>query len=79
MSEPTARWGWHRHKNGNRYWVVDTAVNCTNGAPERRFVIYFAEGKPHRLWIRDAEEFSQVVTWPDGKERPRFCPEDDLI
>lgn len=58
-----------QHFKGGTYQLICTATNSNDLS--RTTVVYQAE-LDGRYWARDAEEFHQLVTWPDGSTQPRF-------
>ncbi len=67
--------GRYVHKDGGKYTVLGLMRNSTNKDDGRPMVSYvsWSKGTP---CCRDYEEFVELVEWPDGVTRPRFCPVD---
>jgi hypothetical protein len=63
--------GEYVHYKGGRYFVIATATDATNTEADRRVVVYRSLSDS-AVYVRDAEEFSEPVVWPDGVLRPRF-------
>lgn len=64
-------------KNGNRYLVIsEEAYDSNNDRPGgQRCVIYLSLDPGPRqgqVNVRHATEFHEMVTMPDGSQRPRF-------
>jgi hypothetical protein len=67
MSELKINCGWYAHnKTGNAYIVTGVATDCTNGAPEREFVVYRQLTAPYRLFVRELTEFTEKFTWKES-------------
>lgn len=66
--------GIYHHYKGATYWVSDVSVVHDTG---RRIVHYHSsKSADQRIALsRDYDDFCAVVTWPDGKQRPRFIRE----
>lgn len=64
----------YSHHKGGRYLVIAVADDSTNDRKGNRLVVYVSltYGK---IKCRDLAEFTELVTWPDGVERPRFVIE----
>ena len=62
------------HYKGGKYLVLTVADESTNSRKGNRVVVYVSltYGK---VKCRDAEEFLEIVEWPNGEKRPRFVPE----
>ncbi len=80
--EETFRPGIYRHHKGGRYRAVMLARSSEDR--DQILVIYVALTpkvdplESHRVWVRPlatrgVDSWTDVVRWPDGKDRPRFC------
>lgn len=58
-----------RHFKGGVYKLI--GVGRLASDPTKTMVVYQSE-KTSELWIRDTEEFHELVDWPDGTNAPRF-------
>jgi hypothetical protein len=68
--------GAYRHKSGDLYVVEGTVINCTNSETDKVYVLYWSlKHGPNKKFVRDIEEFQEVVRWPDNRIRPRFVQE----
>lgn len=66
----------YTHFKGNRYLVSGWGNNSNNRDQHQPMVEYISLDLGERQgWkhFRDEVEFLEVVEWPDGKMRPRFC------
>ncbi|HEY4498843.1 MAG TPA: DUF1653 domain-containing protein [Candidatus Paceibacterota bacterium] len=63
------------HKKGGRYIILHIADESTNKRTGNKVVVYqsIALGKIH---TRDLDEFTELVEWPDGTQKPRFILEE---
>lgn len=61
------------HYKGGKYLLLFVADDSTNNRDGNKVVIYISltYGK---IYCRDLSEFTELVEWPDGKNRPRFNP-----
>ena len=69
--------GLHSHYKGGLYVALFLSMNSNNDAPPDPEVIYVSltTGQVHN---RSLAEWTQEMTWPDGKVRSRFSPSDWL-
>jgi hypothetical protein len=70
--------GVYRHRDGDLYHLLmvgDDSTNPPDGsqASHEPVVIYVPLGKwKGRVKVRSLKQWSEMVTWPDGVNRPRF-------
>ena len=59
------------HYKGGKYLVLFVAQDSTNARQHNKVVVYisltYGEVK-----CRDVFEFTEIVEWPDGSQKPRF-------
>jgi hypothetical protein len=71
--------GFWRHYKGGRYLVVAVAETHEHNGDFDVVYISAARGhyvtRPLRQDSRHQDAWTDVVTWPDGRERPRFLHE----
>jgi hypothetical protein len=65
--------GLHSHYKGGLYVALLLSMNSNNAAEPDPEVVYVSltTGQVHN---RSLAEWSQELTWPDGRVRPRFSP-----
>lgn len=69
--------GFYRHKTNNLYFVEGTVINCTNSEDDKVYVLYWSlKYGPSKKFVRDVDEFTEKVRWPDNQLRPRFIKEE---
>ena len=63
--------GMYRHYKGGKYLVLFVADDSTNKREGNKVVVYasLAHGT---INCRDLNEFTEIVAWPDGGQKPRF-------
>lgn len=72
--------GLYRHRDGDEYQVLMLGEDSTNppdGGPASHepVVIYVPLGKWRgKVCTRLASQWSELVEWADGRQRPRFEP-----
>lgn len=64
--------GVYRHSKGNLYEVTAIAKDATNGGNAGLPCVVYRSEKTGDVFIRDLDQFVELVTWPDGVVRPRF-------
>jgi len=62
----------YKHFKGAVYTAV---VRCLDSETKEPMVVYTTGDATY--WVRPAKMFEELVTWPDGVERPRFVRVDD--
>jgi hypothetical protein len=68
--------GLFRHFKGALYVAEGTVLDVT-GTENKELVLYWSLAKgPSMKFVRDREEFEEVIRWGDGTKRPRFLRED---
>jgi hypothetical protein len=68
--------GIYRHVKGDLYLVEQIVTNCTNNAHDTKYVLYWSlKHGPDMKFVRDIEEFTEHIRWPDGYKRARFVLE----
>jgi hypothetical protein len=63
--------GVYQHYKGGLYTVLGVAEDCTNTRDKTELVIYVSL-KDGKIYCRELKEFSEIVEWPDGGQKPRF-------
>lgn len=71
MNEVIAQNKKYIHYKGDEYLVLFQAEESTNARAGDQVVVYVSltYGK---IKCRDLQEFTEMMTWPDGKRRSRF-------
>ena len=67
----------YKHHKGGDYVLIGVLHDSTN-AREGAEVIAYLSLSTGKLCCRDASEFFEKVTWPDGIDRPRFTQASEL-
>jgi len=62
--------GLYRHAKGGLYRLIGQG---THSETHEAMCIY-QEVNTEAIWVRPTRMWSEEVTWPDGKKRPRFIP-----
>lgn len=65
------------HYKGGLYSIVAVALNATNATDGTEVVVYKSQ-KDGAVYVRNKDEFLQLIEWPDGVTRSRFVPADTL-
>lgn len=69
--------GFYRHRSNNLYFVEGSVINCTNSESDKIYVLYWSlKHGPEKKFVRDIDEFTEQVRWPDSRLRPRFIKEE---
>lgn len=63
------------HYKGGLYSIVAVALNATNAADGTEVVVYKSQ-KDGAVYVRNMDEFLELIEWPDGVTRSRFVPAD---
>lgn len=53
---------WKHNKTGKVYDVLDTAIECTNGREELKYVVYVRLAESTQLFVREKSEFEAKFT-----------------
>lgn len=72
-ASPPPELGLHAHFKGGFYSLLMFATDSTNervGTP----VAVYVSLTTGRVHVRALAEFTELVMWPDGQQRPRFTP-----
>jgi hypothetical protein len=68
--------GLYRHVKGGLYVVEQLVLNCTNNTHDATYVLYWSvKIGAGKKFVRDLEEFTELVRWSDGSRKPRFIQE----
>lgn len=65
-------YGIYRHYKGDLYFVTGFAIDATNESADETPFVMVVYQRDYALFVRDEDEFVEVVKWPDGEMRPRF-------
>lgn len=59
----------YQHYKGDFYRVITT---CNLSEERETVMVVYRSMKYGSRWARPLTMFQEIVTWPDGKRRPRF-------
>jgi hypothetical protein len=66
----------YRHYKGGTYTLLYVARNSEQR--DQELAVYVSHER-QQVWVRPWSMFNELVQWPDGVQRPRFTPLQDVL